>query len=75
MRVADLVKISLPTMEMLSKHDIKMSDCKYVNLYADYEELVGNGSKISYVVAVLAEKYNMSETSVYRLLRKFKRTI
>lgn len=75
MIVADLIKFNKLTMEMLSKHDIKMSDHKYVDLYAEYEELVISGGKISYIVAKLAEKYVMSEASVYRLLRKFKRTI
>lgn len=75
MRVADFVKINTETMKLLSNFDIKTSDFKYNDLFADYERMAKRRYKVSYIVASLSEKYSVSETSIYRLLRRFKRTI
>lgn len=75
MRVADFVRISAETLKMLSKHGIRTEDFKYTGLFADYERMAGGGDKISYIVAVLAERYAVSESSVWRILRRFKATV
>lgn len=75
MIVADFVKISSETMKLLSKFGIKTDDFKHIGLFSDYEKMVAEGSKISYVVASLADKYSISEASVYRILRRFKTTL
>lgn len=74
MKVGDFVKISSGVLEILSKNDIKTEDYKYIELFKEYERLAAD-SKVSYAVAVLAEKYNISEASVYRILRRFRKTI
>lgn len=75
MKVADLVKISSEAMKSLSKFGIRIGDFKYVGLFTDYEELAGKGNKITYIVSVLSCKYSISETTVYRVLRRFKATV
>lgn len=74
MRVADFVRISCGTMKMLSKFGIRMDDFKYVDLFLDYEAMKGEGYKTTYIVACLSSKYSLSESSVYRVLKKFKIT-
>lgn len=75
MKAVDFIKISKETMKLLSDYDIRMGDFKYINLYSDYEDIVSQGGKVSYAVAVLAGKYDISEASIYRILRRFRRTI
>lgn len=75
MEVVELLKLGREMLKMLSENGIKVDDWKYIALYSDYEEMVTGGGKISYVVAVLAEKYAISEASVWRVLRRFNRTI
>lgn len=75
MRVADFVKMSAETLKMLSKFGVRTDDYKHVELFADYEAMAADGIKTSYVVAVLAERYSLSESSVYRVLRRFRATV
>lgn len=75
MKVADFVKISRATMILLSKYGIKIDDYRFVDLYSDFCNMVSQGDKVSYAVAIVAKKYSISETSVYRILRRFKATI
>lgn len=75
MIIADFVRISTETLKLLSKFGIRMGDFKYVELYTDYERMVSKGEKISYIVVVLASRYNISQSSVYRILKRFKTTV
>ena len=75
MRTFDLVKISKSLLKTLSKLDIKMDDYQYVDMFDEYEEMVNNGDKVSYIVTFLSQKYKISEASIYRLIRRFKNTI
>ena len=43
-----------------------------VDLYTDYTILLRRGEKVSYIVAVLSDKYAVSERKVYRLIKHFK---
>lgn len=75
MIVADLVKISCEILKILSKYDIRVDDYVYIDLYSDYLNMAFDNQKTSYIVSVLAEKYNIGEASVYRILRRFKKSI
>ena len=75
MRTFELVKISKGILKLLSNLDVKIDDYKYVDLFDEYETMAKNGDKISYIVTFLSQKYNISEASVYRLIKRFKNTI
>jgi hypothetical protein len=75
MLVANLIEIGAKLLETLSAFDIRTEDYKYLPLYADYEKMLNDGEKTSYIVAVLSERYKISEASVYRILRRFGRSV
>lgn len=75
MKVADFVNLFGEILKLLSKLDIKVSDYQYTNLFSDYASMTERGYKVSYIVAVLAGKYEISEASVYRILRRFKKAV
>lgn len=43
---------------------------QYIELYNDYNRLLDEGEKVSYIVAVLAERYNVCERKVYTLIKR-----
>lgn len=47
-----------------------MEDIQYIELYNDYNRLLDEGEKVSYIVAVLAERYNVCERKVYTLIKR-----
>lgn len=50
--------------------NIRMEDVQYIELYNDYNRLLDEGEKVSYIVAVLAERYNVCERKVYTLIKR-----
>ena len=57
-------------MKRLSKSDIRINDYKYVEMLDDYSLMTDNGHKKEYIVAVLREKYNVSESTLRRVLKR-----
>lgn len=47
-----------------------MEDVQYIELYNDYNRLLDEGEKVSYIVAVLAERYNVCERKVYTFIKR-----
>lgn len=71
MQAYELVFMCGEIMKSLSKVDVKMTDYKHIPMYQEYKDLVAQGYKIGYVRVALSEKYNLSESTVDRLVRRF----
>lgn len=75
MRIADFIRLHKGMMDLLSKYDVKMDDFKYVEMFEDYDSMIKEGNKVTYIVSYLSDKYSLSEASVYRILKKFRATL
>lgn len=75
MKGIELVKISREVLKALSENDIKLSDVNHIELFNDYEKMLSDGLKVTYIVEHLSDVYNVSVEQVYRILSRFKRTI
>ena len=60
---------------MMSKHDIKMNDWKHVEMFEEYLDMRGRCEKFRYIMAYLAEKYRLSESSVKRIVKRLSREV
>ena len=75
MRIIELLKISAKILKLLSENDIRTSDYRYIDLYTDYTKMLKDGEKVAYIVAVLSKRYGTSESSVFRILRRFRKDV
>ena len=71
MKVIDAIKLNREFLMRMKEMGVRLEDCKYVDLYIDYEEMLAKGMKITYIVSVLSDIYHISERKVYILLRLF----
>lgn len=65
MKVIEILKLNKGMLKTCRKVGIRM-----VELYNDYNRLLDEGEKVSYIVAVLAERYNVCERKVYTLIKR-----
>lgn len=72
MKVIEVLKFNRELIKRLKIAGIRLGDEKFVDLYTDYTTLLGQGEKVSYIVAVLSGKYAVSERKVYALIKRFK---
>lgn len=70
MKIADLMKISKETMKMMSKCGIKTDDWQHLEMLDEYHSMREKCEKFRYIIAHLAEKYRLSESSVRRIIKR-----
>ncbi|MDY2833461.1 MAG: hypothetical protein SOU49_12095 [Sodaliphilus pleomorphus] len=73
MKIIEVLKFNRELINKLRNAGIRLEDADYVNLYDDYAAMHAQGNKVSYIVAVLAQRYAVSERKVYSLLKRFGR--
>lgn len=71
MKVIEILRFNRELLKKLDYAGIRLNDAQYIDLYSDYMDHIKNGDKVSYTVAVLAQKYNISERKVYDLVKRF----
>ena len=72
MKIIEVLKFNRELIKRLKIAGIRLEDEEFVDLYTDYTNLLKRGEKISYIVALLSERYAMSERKVYTLIKRFK---
>ena len=71
MKVCDIINFNRELLLKIGCFGIKPSDIQYIDLYNEYESMHSVGEKVTYIVASLSEKYNISERKIYYLIKLF----
>lgn len=75
MKVYELLTFNRELLRRIHRAGIRTDDYRYADLYAEYEQRLAAGEKVTYIVACLSAKYGVSERQVYNLLGKFGREV
>jgi hypothetical protein len=70
MTVFDILNLYQTPFKWMLESGIHLEDVNYIDLYKDYSRMIAEGEKVTYAVAVLASKYQVSERKVYTLLKR-----
>ncbi|MEI3469551.1 MAG: hypothetical protein V8Q76_13095 [Bacteroides intestinalis] len=71
MKVIEILNLNRELLKIFRKVGIRLEDVQYIDLYNEYRELQSKGNKVSYIVAVLADRYGISEGKAYSLIKRF----
>lgn len=71
MKIIEILKFNRELLKRLKNAGVRLEDVEYVDLYTDYKNMLDNGEKVSYIVALLADNYSVSERKVYGLIKRF----
>lgn len=75
MTAFELMYFLREAMKSLSECDIKMDDYRHIDMYLEFKQMLANNEKKEYIKTSLAEKYNMSESSVVRVVRRLDKKV
>lgn len=75
MTMYEVLKLNEGLLRFLVEKDVQPTDVQYVQLYAEYLRMKSEGHKLVYIVAFLQDEYGVSESTVYRVLRRFKKVV
>ena len=71
MKIIEVLEFNRELIKRLRIVGIRLEDEQFVDLYTDYTVMRQGGEKVSYIVAVLADRYGISERTVYSLIKRF----
>ena len=71
MTIIEVLKFNRELLNRIRQSGIRLEDTDYIDLFADYNNMVSAGEKVSYAVACLATNYHISERKVYSLIKRF----
>lgn len=72
MTIFEVLNFNRELLDRLRSMGISLNDTQYIDLFADFSKMVADGNKVSYAVAVLADRYSVSERKVYSLIKRYK---
>lgn len=75
MKVVELLSIGGEILKRMSDCGIRVDDYKYADMHREYVDMRSRGEKYWYVVAYLADKYNISESNVVRIIRRLSKDV
>ena len=62
-------------LKMMSICDLKVEDYRYIELYSEYVKARQNHEKYAVIIMELSQKYEISESTVKRIIKRFEREI
>lgn len=75
MLAIDLVRFCAEMLKRLSECDILLDDYKRVGMCDEYCKLIDDGHKKEYAIAIVTEKYGVSESTVRRAVKRLCRPV
>lgn len=70
MKVFEILKLGHDWLELLHNSCIKVSDVKHLQMYEEYTSMTKEGHKISYISALLSEKFRISERQFFYIIKR-----
>lgn len=71
MTLYEALKINMLYFEHLYRLGYKHGDERHIPLYEEYCRMMAEGCKTTYVVAELADRYGVSDRTVYAVVKRF----
>lgn len=73
MKYFEILKFSKEIVNRLKEAGYIQGDQQYIEMFDDFEKMRQAGEKVTYIVAILAGQYNVSERKVYDIIRRFQK--
>lgn len=73
MTVYELLTAYKPILRAMDLNGYQMHNIRDVEVYEEYTALSAQDGKKEYHIAVLADKYGLSRSTVYRILKKMRK--
>ena len=70
MKAFELLKVNESLLKAMDNMSLSINDVKYINMLREYETMMSEGLKKTYIVQMLADKYEIAERTLYRVIDK-----
>lgn len=71
MTLFEILNFNKELLNRLCMVGFKPDDCRYIDLYNEYEQMKNAGEKVTCIVNFLSAKYDVSERKIYEIVKRF----
>ena len=71
MTLFEILNFNKELLNRLCMVGFEPDDCRYIDLYNEYEQMKNAGEKVTYIVNFLSAKYDVSERKIYEIVKRF----
>ena len=71
MTLFEVINFNRELINRLISVGFKPDDCRYIELYNEYEHMHKKGYKMTYIVSSLSDRYHVSERKIYSIIKRF----
>ena len=75
MKAIDILTLAEGIITTLDRNEIKTADVRYVQMYRDWQRMREEGHKWDWIMYWLGKEYDLSEASVWRILKRMDKDI
>lgn len=75
MTVAELIRANESLLKIMANNGVTTDIVRHLEMFADYDRLIKEGHKKTYVVQYLSEQYDLNERRIYRIIRVMQKTV
>ena len=75
MKAIDILSLAQGICTTLDKNEIKVTDVRYVEMYQEWQRMKQEGHNWDWIMYWLGKQYDLSEASVWRILKRLDREI
>lgn len=75
MKIVEILRIGKELLKLMSRFDLRRDDYLYLELFDEYTRMRDNGLKVDYILAFLSDRYNLSVSTVKRIIRRFSKEV
>ena len=64
-----ILKLNINQFKLMSEFDIPVHYYRYIPMFEEYLEMLGKGEKKAYIILFLADKYDVFDSTVKRVIK------
>lgn len=68
MTVSELIRANESLLKIMSENGVEADIVKHLEMFTDYDRLIREGHKKTYVIQYLSEQYELNERKIYRII-------
>lgn len=75
MKAFELLKVNESLLRAMDGHSLAINDVRYIDMMSEFMTMTKDGYKKTYIIQHLADKYDLAERTLYRVIERMMQEI
>lgn len=75
MKAFELLKVNESLLRAMDGHSLAINDVRYIDMMSEFMTMTKEGHKKTYIIQYLADKYDLAERTLYRVIERMMQEI